>query len=318
MAYNRKNFTDLKADYEEKNLAAKRAAEARNVEVCLAHPDIAAIDKQLSLTSIRILRAASDENSEEKFSALRENVKALREKKLALLREYGYPDGYTDVKYECEACSDTGYSNGRMCACFKKKLILKGYESSGIGALIRKQTFDNFSFDYYNDSKENALTMKANYDIIKNYASSFSLSSPNLLLLGGTGLGKTHLSSAMAKLIIDNGYDVLYESAPNVFSDFELERFKDDGEDKKSDRYFSAELLILDDLGTENTTQYALSCLYNLINTRINKGLPTVISTNLTPDGLYKRYTDRITSRLIGEYRSLRFVGRDIRMQKLT
>ena len=318
MAYNKKNYIQLKAEYEEKNLNAKRAAEARCVEVSLSHPDIASIDRELSLTSIRILRtAANAENASAEFDALKKRVKQLRDKKTELLSLYGYKKDYCDVKYECTECADTGYVDGKMCACFKKKLILKGYESSGIGALIQKQTFDNFSFDYYKDDAEALSLMRANFKIMSDYASSYNGTAQNLLLIGGTGLGKTHLSSAMTKRLIERGYDVLYESAPNIFALFEQERFVREDEERKSESFFDSEILIIDDLGTENTTQYTVSCLYNLINTRINKGLSTVISTNLMPDGLYQRYTDRITSRLIGEYRMLRFAGRDIRMQKL-
>ena len=319
MAYNRENYTKLKAEYEEKNIAAKNAADARALKVAMEHSDIAKIDRELSLTSIKILRIATKKSdTSDDFLKLREHVSALREEKTALLKKYGYPEDYCDVKYECPLCSDTGYVGTTMCSCFKRKLVLLGYESSGIGALIRRQSFDNLSFEYYKDSQESLSLMRQNYDIIFRYATSFSSNTTqNLLLMGGTGLGKTHLSSAMAKLIIDRGYDVLYESAPNIFSDFETERFKRDEDDNRSQRYFDAELLIIDDLGVESTTQYTLSCLYNIINTRINSGRPTVISTNLTPNDLIKRYTDRITSRLIGEYMTLRFEGKDIRLQKL-
>ena len=318
MAYNRENFTKLKAEYEQKNLDAKRAAEARSVAVCLEHPDIAVIDRELSLTSIRILRTAAVNGDKDAFEELKARVSELRKKKIELLCEYGYASDYCDVKYECPDCSDTGYVGSRMCSCFKRALVLAGYESSGIGALIKKQNFSNFVFDYYADDQRTLELMRANYEIMRRYAEAFGDGEcRNLLLMGGTGLGKTHLSSAVAKVIIERGYDVLYESAPNIFSHFEQERFVKEGEERVSDRYFGAELLIIDDLGTETVTQYSVSCLYNLINTRINKGLSTIISTNLTPEGLFSKYTDRITSRLIGEYRTLRFVGKDIRLQKL-
>ncbi len=316
MAYNRENYIKLKAEYEQKNLKAKAAAESRALEVSLDHPDIAALERELSLTSIKILRAATE--GEDVFEQLRAQVSALREKKSRLLAEYGYPSDYTDVRYECSECSDTGYVENRMCRCFKRALVLAGYESSGIGALIKKQNFDNFSFDYYKNDAQTLSTMRANVAIMREYAEHFGDGEcKNLLLMGGTGLGKTHLSSAVAKVVIERGYDVVYESAPNVFSHFEQERFVREGEERQSDRYFDAELLIIDDLGTESVTQYSVSCLYNLINTRINKGLCTVISTNLAPDGLFSKYTDRITSRLIGEYRTLRFAGKDVRLQKL-
>ncbi len=317
MAYNRENYIKLKAEYERKNLRAKEAAEARALEVSFDHPDIAVIERELSLTSIKILRAAAD-GGDSAFDSLKARVRELRDKKTELLVKYGYSSDWCDVKYECPECSDTGYVGSKMCRCFKRALVMAGYESSGIGALIKKQNFSNFSFNYYKDDPQNLKLMQANYSIIREFAENFgAVDSQNLLLMGGTGLGKTHLSSAMAQVVIERGYDVVYESAPNIFAHFEQDRFVREDDERKSERYFDAELLIIDDLGTESVTQYSVSCLYNLINTRINKGLSTVINTNLAPDGLFSKYTDRITSRLIGEYRTLRFAGKDIRLQKL-
>lgn len=318
MAYNRENYIKLKAQYEQKNLAAKNAAESRIAEVSFAHSDIAEIDRELSLTGVRILKAAGGDNSARELDTLKERITALREKKTELLVLYGYPADYLDVRYECEDCSDTGYVGSAMCKCFKRALVLAGYESSGIGALIRRQNFDNFNLGYYASDAKTLEQMKRNFDVVRAYAENFSSdASRNLLMIGGTGVGKTHMSSALAKEIIDRGYDVLYESAPNIFFEFEQERFSRDGEERKCDRYYTAELLIIDDLGTESITQYSVACLYNILNTRINKGMSTVINTNLMPDALYKKYTDRIASRLLGEYTVLHFVGTDIRMQKL-
>lgn len=314
MAYNRKNYIKLKTEYAEKNLAAKRAAEARSMALGFAHPSISAIDRELSLTGVKILKAASDGAD---IEALRAEIDTLRKRKEQLLVSLGYPEDYCDVKYECPECSDTGYTDGGMCRCFKRALVLSGYESSGIGALIDKQSFDNFSFEYYKDDKKSLDQMKRNYDVMREYARTFDGKTVrNLLLIGGTGMGKTHLSTSLAKELIDRGYDVLYESAPNIFFELERERFDRDDE-RASDRYYDAELLIIDDLGTESAGAYSVSCLYNILNTRINRGLSTVINTNLMPEALYKKYTDRIASRLLGEYMMLHFVGTDVRMQKL-
>jgi DNA replication protein DnaC len=146
--------------------------------------------------------------------------------------------------------------------------------------------------------------------------------SQNLLFFGQTGLGKTHLSSAIAKSLIDRGFDVLYETAQNLFGDFEDERFNrtyNTGMDeKKTDRYFECDLLIIDDLGAELSNQFTASCLYNLINTRQNAGKSCIINTNLTLNEIEKRYSQRIFSRLCGQYQVLQFTGRDVRMMKLT
>ena len=315
MAYNRKNYARLKSEYAEKNLAAKNAAEARSMALNFAHPELSAIDRELSLTGVRILKAASDGSG---IDSLKEQIESLREKKTRMLVSLGYPADYCDVKYECPECSDTGFVDGGMCQCFKRALVLSGYESSGIGALIEKQSFDNFSFDYYKDDQKVLEQMRRNYEIMRSYAASFDTSSTkNLLLIGGTGMGKTHLSTSLAKGIIDRVYDVLYESEPNIFFELERERFAREDDQRNSDRYYDAELLIIDDLGTESVSAYSVSCLYNILNTRINRGLSTVINTNLMPEALYKKYTDRIASRLLGEYMILHFVGVDVRMQKL-
>ncbi len=318
MAYNRENYIRLKNEYEKKNLAAKNAAEARNLAVGLAHPDIAEIDRELSLTGVKLLKAAGTEGGCCDFDGVRAEISALREKKTRLLLEYGYSADYCDVRYECPECSDTGYVGSGMCRCFKRALILAGYESSGIGALIQRQSFDNFSFDYYREDENTLRQMKKNYDTVYAYAESFDTDrARNMLLVGGTGVGKTHLSTALAKVVIDRGFDVLYESAPNIFFEFEQQRFARENENRTTDRYYDAQLLIIDDLGTESITQYSVACLYNLLNTRLNRGMSTVINTNLMPEALYKKYTDRIASRLLGEYMIVHFIGTDIRMQKL-
>ena len=84
-----------------------------------------------------------------------------------------------------------------------------------------------------------------------------------------------------------------------------------------TNKYFECDLLIIDDLGTEMHTNFTVSSLYNLINTRLNTGKSTLINTNLSMQELKKMYTDRITSRIFGCFEPLLFSGKDIRMQKL-
>ena len=163
--------------------------------------------------------------------------------------------------------------------------------------------------------------MSAILAIAKKYAEEFDASSSqNIAMFGGTGLGKTHLSSAMAGVIIENGNDVYYTGANSMFADFEQKRFGSSADpDAEGDieKYFSCDLLIIDDLGTEVSNQFTTSCLYNVINTRLNKGKPVIINTNLTRDDVRKRYDERITSRLFGEFLPIMFLGRDMRELKL-
>ena len=82
------------------------------------------------------------------------------------------------------------------------------------------------------------------------------------------------------------------------------------------ERILQCDLLILDDLGTEMTTAFVQSALYQIINTRLMEKRSTIISTNLSPEKLAQRYTPQIASRIEGEYRLLAFVGEDMRKQK--
>ena len=323
MGYNRENFRRVKEEYETKYLRAREAAERRRAEVELALPEVAEIDRAMRQTGVELLRTAvgGGPGAEARLAALREQNESLQAARRDLLEANGYPADYTEVHYECPLCGDTGYVDTRMCDCMRRALIDAGFESSGLGRLVEKQTFENFSGDYYRQNAEQYAMIRRNYELLYRFAHDFRAGQgKNFLLLGGTGLGKTHLSSAAARVVIERGYDVCYVTAVGMIADYEYDRFKS-GRDEQSgaalDRYADCDLLIIDDLGTEVVNQFTVSVLYHLINTRLNRGLSTVINTNLSQKELRERYWDRITSRIFGEYQILLFSGTDVRMQKL-
>lgn len=320
MAYNRDDYVRIKEEFSNKYAKAQKRAEIRRFELYGIIPELRELDKVLSGTGMEIMKiiASGEADIEKKIAELKERNARINEERRALLVKNGYAPDYTDVKYECEKCSDTGFVDTKMCECMKRELIIAGYESSGIAELIRTQNFDNFSLGYYAES--DLARMRAYVDILKKFADDFNDDTyANFLMLGATGLGKTHLSSAVAKSVIDKGFDVLYVTSVGMTGDFEAERFGNSvgsRQKNKTSRYYDAELLIIDDLGTEVSNQFTLSCLYDVINTRINKHLCTFVNTNLTAKEIDARYSERITSRLFGEYTSIVFVGTDIRKQK--
>ena len=320
MGFNRENYARIKQEYEGKYLRAQQDAQMRRNEVHLMIPEVAAIDKQLALAGPEIFLATL-QNDTAALDAVTEKNRELQAMRAKLLESRGFAPDYTEIKYECEACADTGVIENRMCLCLKKRLVEAGFESSGMGDLIKRQTFDNFSLDYYKTSEAAYNRMSLIYSTLQKYAQSFEASSSqSIAMFGGTGLGKTHLSSALAGAIIEGGNDVYYTGAMNMFSDFEQKRFGSSASfDSTGDvsQYFNCDLLIIDDIGTEIANQFTVSCLYNVINTRLNKKKPTVISTNLSQDEFRKRYWDRIASRVFGEFMVLPFMGTDIRQQKL-
>lgn len=324
MGFNKGNYKRIKHEYEGKALRAMEDTEKRKKELHSLYPSLAKIDEELSLTGLKIFEATlkfKGEALEKKIDELKKENETLKNERKNELMRLGLPLDCTDVKYECEKCSDSGFVGLNMCTCMKEKLIYAGYESSGILPLIKEKSFENFTPELQKDEKS-ATNIRMLKDFCQKYAEGFSEKSPNLLFIGGTGLGKTHLCAAITAKCIGMGHDVLCETAQNLFSDFEFERFsrpytKDEGVENRTDRYFDCDLLIIDDLGTEMSNQFTVSCLYNVINTRLNRGKPIIINTNLSRDDLKNRYSDRITSRLFGEFLPLMFFGRDVRELKL-
>lgn len=310
--YGYENYQKVKTEIEKRRLSANAEADRRNLELRAISEDIRIIDAELVKTGLTLFKAACDGAD---ITPIRERNLELNKNRRSLLVALGYPEDYTEPQYTCKKCSDSGFVGTNMCSCFREMLIKENIKSSGIGKLIEKQSFENFSLNFYEG--EARELMEKNLSAAKDFAAGFGESSKNLLLIGPTGTGKTHMSTAIAKALIEKGVEVLYDSAQNIVSAFEKDKFKSGygAYEPEGAKYLECELLILDDLGTEFASQFTVSCLYNLLNTRMNKGLPTVISTNLSPSELSEKYEDRIYSRIVGaDSRILLFKGKDKRL----
>lgn len=317
---------EIRSRFEEKRKDAQYEADLRTREAEGKSKELKALGLAIRATAPRILEEAmkGGEGLEDRVAAIQAENRAMREEYGRKLEELGFPKHYTEVKWSCPLCNDTGYQESRMCTCMKRELVLAQYRTSGMGKLMQRQTFDSFDLSYYSQKLLPEKTysprdlMASHLKFCKEYAENFTLASPSLLFIGGTGLGKTHLSTAIAKGVIDRGYDVVYESAPNVAAIFEKERFLPEEEAKGTRRLFEAELLILDDLGTEPSSKANTSAIYHLINHRASVAeLPTLINTNLAAKQLEKQYDTATTSRLLGEFVTKVFVGNDVRLAKL-
>lgn len=326
MGYNKEIWRRVRGEYAEKSLRAEEAADARRAELQLAIPELREYDKKLSDVGLRVMKIALDQgDTKAGIEKLHQEQAKLAAAKAKLLKANGYAEDYAEPKYECEKCRDTGYIGIKMCECMRRRLLECEMESSGLSGLFRKQSFETFSLDFFRNDPATYAIMERNLQNAKLYAEHFSMqkgySMPtSLLFLGGTGLGKTHLSTAIAKTVMEKGYDVFYNSAVGMISDFEFRRFGNGVASVDADdtaRYTECDLLIIDDLGTEVVNQFTLSCLYHVLNTRLNLQKPTIISTNLSKNELQKTYSDRIVSRLFGEYQLFLFSGTDVRKQKM-
>ena len=316
----RENIRRAKEIISNRRAAAEAEYDRHIGEARAKIPGFAEIDDKLASTGPKIMAAALG-HSDFSLDAIRAEYESLAARRKILLRMYGFSVDYCDIHYTCEKCSDSGYVGIDICECLKKEIVRENLENSGLYSLAENQNFDTFSLDYY--EKDDKIIMGQNVRLLREFAETFVPGkSDSFLFLGPTGLGKTHLSTSVAQEIIKTGAYVVYESALTLFGEFEEQRFHrssyemDEGYDG-TERFTECDLLIIDDLGCEVSSQFTVACLYQIINTRMLRHKSTIISTNLTQAELRKRYSDRVISRLFGEYKPLIFRGTDIREQKI-
>ena len=293
-------------------------------------PRLALLDRQLQATMAQLGAAAlrRGESAAAAVQAVRERNLDIQRERAVLLGGLGLPEDALDNKPACPHCGDTGWQGANMCSCLKKLCAEEQIRELSKLLDLGEQSFDTFRMDYYSPAtypgrgvspREN---MELVYEVCLNYAQKFGrFAIKNLFLSGAPGLGKTFLSACIARTVSERGFSVVYDTAANIFAQFEAKKFQRDGDDAReardeTRRYLNCDLLILDDLGSELTTQFTQSALYELMNTRLVAGKATVISSNLSMEEAARRYSPQIASRLEGEYHSLHFFGDDIRLLK--
>lgn len=311
MAYSQEVYTKATEILDRRREKANMEAQARFDEISEKIPELEEIQRGLSKIGLNISKVflySSDKQAD--IEKLMEESLKLQEKKKKLLVENGYDEDALAVRYTCDACKDTGFIGNRRCKCHKE--LLKEIERENLSKIapIDECTFDSFNTAYYPNT---ARAEKIKSTCFK-YASQFTTASKNIIFYGGTGLGKTHLSLAIANGVINRGYSVVYGTAQNILNDLQNENFGRTDNLRYYERaVLNCDLLIIDDLGTEYKNTYTVACLYNIINSRLLAKLPVIVSTNYSTEELEEKYDQRITSRIIGEYSPVTLTGNDIR-----
>lgn len=300
---------------------------ARKNEIYSRIPRIKEIENRLSSTGMMLLTRVSENETtpEEAVAAIMAENKQYSDEVRRLLTENGYSPDYLDPPYVCSICSDTGYdSKGKLCTCLRNEITAHALKEANLTKHMAGQTFDKFDLSYYDNDIKNSAGIGARENassilrVARNFADNFDFIETNLLFYGPSGLGKTFLSSAIASELLKKGKDVLYISANSLFPALENMHFgrRDDQGAYIADRALMSDLLILDDLGAEFITQFTTSELFRIMNQRLLTGKKMVFSTNLTLPEIENSYSERIVSRIIGNFETLRFFGEDIRKKK--
>ncbi len=318
----RGEYRQIQEEYEN----AKKNAEEL---MYASFPRVEEIDNEISALAIESAKRVLEEKitPEEAALSMQEKARILREEKELIIKSNNIDE--FKITYKCQNCQDTGFSkDGKKCGCYMKKiqsmLALPGEKSEN--AILKKCEFDNFSLDYYSKEKDPEIgisprdIMRAVFANCKKFTIDFSgENSGNVLLCGPSGLGKTHMAASIANEVMSKGYLVIYKSSYKLFQfleDYKFGRVDRNIYSVVYDAIYDADLLVIDDFGTEFITSYTQSVLFDLLSTRIASDKSTVISTNLTLDNILEIYQERIMSRLKNEFNVLRFAGEDIRALK--
>ncbi len=327
MSYSAEIYNTAEQEMQKRRTEAEAALEQRRSILYARSPRAEEIEHKIARTSVAAAKAVlGGADVKTKLESLKETNLALQKELTQILHSFNFPDNYLEPWYHCPACRDRGDIDGKMCSCMKSLLRQISYDRLNSTSPLSLSDFDSFSLDYYSKTLSSAgkiseyTHMTGVLGFCKKYAHDFELHSPGLLFQGAPGLGKTHLSLAIANELIQNGFGVIYTSAPVLLNKLSRENiaFESFSDNSVSIEQLTTEcdLLILDDLGTEFYSRFTVAALYQLLNTRTILSKPTIVSTNLSLSKLQEIYEARIISRIIGTLRRVEFIGSDIRQQK--
>ncbi|MBQ8001213.1 MAG: ATP-binding protein [Ruminococcus sp.] len=328
MTYSREIYDKAYHIIEDRRREAESVAQQHTDRVYREIPELEEISRQLVSCSLGAARAVlKGANTKEELERLAQISSNLQKRQQELLASNGYPANYMEPVYTCPHCNDTAYveKDGKTvyCDCFLKLLIECSCDEINKLSPLSLSTFDTFKLDYYPyDSNADGVSpytrMSKILNFCRNYAINFNGEGKSILMRGATGLGKTHLSLAIANEVLQKGYYAVYVSAPSLLARLENSHFNYNSSEEEQllQTLGDCDLLIIDDLGTEFLTPYSKSTIYNIFNNRLLKRKPMIINTNLTVRELQDVYSQRFVSRIIGECDRLDFIGKDIRALK--
>ena len=298
----------------------KRILEYRKMETGSVAPRIPEIDVELMKSGAELLKTVLDKSRN--FDDVKKNIEKLQAEEIRLLKDNGFPEDYLEDIHSCPKCKDTGFVLGHRCDCLKSLVAKYIGANANLSEYMKNQTFENFDFSLFEETTVDGKTvpvlkiMQKAVQICMDFAEGFDREKSNMILSGNAGTGKTFLSSCIANRALERGKTVYYTSAYKLFETLEALKFgKETGEDAEeiAKYIYEVDLLIIDDLGTEFTTQFTSAVFFDIINSRLVSGKSTLISTNLDLEGINNLYSQRITSRIMGDYKAITLYGNDIR-----
>lgn len=289
---------------EERQNKREQKKQARDIHIQELHrryPELAEADKALSQYVLQAIRKGLNRELDN-YKETDQGYQDLWKARQRVLEKIGLTEAEYEPKWDCPICEDRGYIRpGVPCSCQQRYRREATFLMSGIPEEYRYKTFDNFDVAYYTNPQD----MRDKVERCKNFVTQMALGKTmgNLILRGDVGRGKTHLSVAIANAAIACGLTVVYRHVDDLLDLIRLYKFDRDQDAAETKRVLDlihqCDLLILDDLGSETVSDFAVNELTRIIEDRNLHNKPWIVSTNISLDNFEKRYDPRFTDRLI-------------------
>ncbi len=316
-------YTAIAEDYENDRASAESKAHLLKKRLYEENPRLAEIDSEIMQNGVELFKiSASGAYNTEQRENFRVKIDALNKEKDNVLKNAGYSLEALEPRYKCDICKDNGFVGSKRCQCFRMRLADKLYDLSNIGPLLEDENFN--TFDYSRFSKEKNKDGISPYENIMNIVmdvmgavDDIDEKPMHILFYGNSGLGKTFMCNCIAKSLMERGYFVVYMSAYKLFSYMLRFRFgRETDKEAEAVRLLNeCDLLVIDDLGTEGVNAGTIPELFDIINTRLLNNKSILISTNLSLADISKTYSERIFSRITGNFNIYKFIGSDLRLK---
>lgn len=291
----------------ERELAHARTVRELNERI----PRLAEIEKALSSCGLSIVEnvVKGGDSVEENVAAIKRQSRALRTERAELLKAQHLPEDLIDGHTSCAACGDTGYIGSEMCECLRRVYREEQYDALSELFSQSEGRMEAFDVSQYSPVKtgESPVSPQECMHLLaekcRKYAADFSNISPNLLFHGESGSGKTFFMACIARTAVEKNAFVVYQSAFTLAKQLEDDRFgKSEDSSAALEQCAKCDLLIIDNLGTETTTAYTASALYQLLNRRVSEKRPTLIATAMNIDEIAARYGTHMSARIRSDY----------------
>lgn len=320
--------------YDARRRNAMDLKEARTKELEEKLPAIDIINKRLIENSTKALTLSLLQGNDDALDNLKKSNDLLIRQKREMIVNAGYPANYLEDVYSCRECKDTGIIKDNdgvtitKCSCYNRTVIDNFYISETRRDLLyNKENFENFKPEYYSNVLMDEETEETHYELMKksvskalDFCDNFFTEYTNLLIRGNTGTGKTFLANSIARRLLDKNVSVLYLPAYTFFDITRKSCSQNEEENRAASEelefIYTADCLVIDDLGTESITKFTNSQLFILLEKRHLNKKPTIITTNLSKTQISSMYSERVYSRLVANFLFLKMPGEDNRTKQ--